>query len=139
MAFVVLLASNVFAWTTNPIRAGQDGGGSWRLTTIPEHAYGSFGKVPFISMIRKDNTPWKRIWPLGDLSNLPVFEEALKNIDGITKALDKIISSEEVISVTYYLFINEVVIYLHPDRWKDKEFHEDIARKFNKLRKGVIK
>lgn len=135
IAFVLLLTSNVFAWTTHPIRAGQDGGGSWRLTTMPEHI---MDKVPSITMIRKANGQWGRMWPLGDISDLPIFEEPLKNVDRITKALDKIMAPEEVVVLTYCMFINVVVIYFHPDRWKDKEFHENIAKEFNKLRKEVI-
>lgn len=138
IALVILLASNVFAWTTHPIRAGQDGSGSWRLTTIPEDVYGTMDKLPFITMLRKANKPWKRLWPLNDLSDLLIFEEPLKNTYDITKALDKIISPEEIIVVTYYTVINEAVIYCHRNRWKNKEFHENIAREFNKLRTAFL-
>jgi len=138
IALVVLLASNVFAWTTHPIRAGKDGGGSWRLTTIPEDVYGTMGKLPYITMLRKANGPWKRLSPLGDLSDLLIFEEPLKNTYAITKALDKIISPEEIIVVTYYTIINEAVIYYHRNRWKNKEFHENIAKEFNKLRTAFL-
>lgn len=139
IALVVLLTSSVFAWTTHPLRAGQDGGGAWRLTTIPEDVYGFMVRLPSITTIRKTNSPWERVWPLGSTADLLVFEEPSKNVDGITEALDKIISSEEVVAIVYYTFINEAVIYLHPDRYKDKEFHENIAKEFNKLRKEVIK
>ena len=138
IALVLLLVGNVFAWTTNPLRAGQDGGGSWRLTTIPEEVYDFMVKVPSITMLRKTNGLWERIWPLGDLAGLPAFEESLKNIDGITKALDEIIAIKEAVGMVYYLYVNEVVIYCHPNKQQDKEFHENIAKKFNKLRKESI-
>jgi len=134
IALVILLTSSVFAWTTHPIRVGQDGGGSWRLTTIPEYMYGTMDKLPFITMLRKVNKPWERLGPLNNLSDLLIFEEPLKNTYAITKVLDKIISPEEIIVVTYYTVIDEVVIYCHRNKWKNKEFHEDIAREFNKLR-----
>ena len=138
MVLVILLASNVSAWTTNPIRAGQDGGGSWRLTTIPEDVYGTMDRLPFITMFRKANRPWERLGPLDNLSDLLIFEEPLKNTYAITEALDKIISPEEIIVVTYYTFINEAVIYYHRNRWKDRKFHENIAKEFNKLRTAFL-
>jgi len=128
----------VFAWTTHPIRAGQDGGRSWRLTTVPEDVYGTMNKLPFITMLRKANKPWERLGPLNDLSDLLIFEEPLKNTYAITKALDKIISPEETIVVIYYTVINEAIMYCHRNRWKNKEFHEDIAREFNKLRTAFL-
>jgi len=134
IALVILLASSVFAWTAHPLRAGKDDGGSWRLTTIPEHVYNFMVKVPSITIIRKAHRSWDRRWPLGSLSDLPIFEEPLKNVAGVTKALDKIVPSGEVVVVVYYMFINEMVIYCHPNRWEDKEFHENIAIEFNKLR-----
>jgi len=138
IAFVVLLASNVFAWTTHPIRAGQDGSGSWRLTTIPEYVYGAMDKLPFITISKKANSPWERTWPLGSLADLLIFEGSLKNVDGIIKALDKITAPEEVMSMVYFTIVNEVVIYLHPGRWRAKEFNENIAKEFNKLRTAFL-
>jgi len=69
----------------------------------------------------------------------PVDEETNKNVKGVTDTLDKIVPAKEVISLCYYSFVNEAVIYYHPNRWEDKEFHENIAREFNKLREGVIR
>jgi len=130
IVLVMLLANSVFAWTAHPIRAGQDGGNSWRLTTISQDLPFGFN-LPFTLATRK-NGKWNMLARLVD-------EETSRNVKGVVDVLDKIVPAEEIISLCYYAFINEVVIYLHPERWKDKEFHEDIARKFNKLRKGVIK
>jgi hypothetical protein len=100
--------------------------------------YGSFDKVPSILISKKANSLWERTHPLGSLSDLLIFEDPLKNVDGITKALNKITAPNEVISMVYYTIVNEAVIYYHPNRWRDRKFHKNIAKEFNKLRTAFL-
>jgi len=95
-------------------------------------SFGFINRLPYILVTRKDGI-WDKLMPKGGIK-LKVYSDAEENAKTLMKVLDEIVPATEIISLCYYSFINEAVIYFHPNRWKDEEFHKNIAEKLNDAR-----
>lgn len=126
------------AFTTHEIRAAKDGGGDWRLTSITQEMSENeiFIRLPHILTFRNEDGIWKETHP--GIPGSELYKELRKQTQRIIKALDLIVPKEEIISICYWGYINEVVIYFHVNRWEDEKFHRDIIKELNKVRRGNI-
>ena len=144
---VFLLYNTAFGSTSikSDIRVSKDGGGDYILISIPQELYDSqqfldferFGMSSYIFMCRK-NSKWDEEFLIASKrpSNAPLLENAKKHLQTFMNLCDKVIPNERILAICYYVDYEELLIYLHPDQWEDKEIYEEVAKKLNNALKG---
>ncbi len=58
-------------------------------------------------------------------------EKARKRIELLKYIVDGTFPDEPMVSMGFFILENDLIIYFEPDKWKDREFHENAAKKIN--------
>jgi len=124
----------------NDVRVSKDGGGDYILTSLPQELHDSqefeylsrIGAVNCVLICREDGRWDKEFLILSRLpSNIPLFENAKKHLQIFMNLCDEVVPNERILAICYYADYEELIIYLHPDQWKDKKIHEEVSNKLN--------
>jgi len=123
------------------LRLMKDGGGDYIIKSMPQELSDSeefntrckTGALSVIFTLREDGK-----WDTEPLIasrfpyNHPLIKRALNRLHLFMYICNKAIPDEKKIAIGYYADYDEVIIYLHPDLWKNKAHYEEVIKKLNK-------
>lgn len=105
------------------------------LTSLPEGEGNSPMAVAII--FARKNLVWekeKEFIFLGawKLHSEDFRKKSLEIVEVLKYVADGTFPNEPIVSMGFFPLINELMIYFEPSKWKDREFHENAAKKINK-------
>jgi len=136
VAFLFSLGS-ANAWTHHKFRAEPSPDGSWRVISMPKEVMDS---DEFHHDYHNRSMIWgcrdKGIWdePIIVVKTMYSVDDVNKftaKYNDFIKTIDQILPDEEIVSLCFWIDYDEFLVYFHPDKWKDKGFHENAARLMN--------
>ena len=122
------------------LRLTKDGAGDYMITSVPQELYDSeefnflsrAGMISAILTCREDGK-WDSQFFI--LSRHPdsslLIRNGIERLQLFMDICDKAIPDEKMIGPCYYADYNELIIYLHPDLWKNKAHYEEVIKKLN--------
>jgi len=122
------------------IRIDKDGADDYILTSVPQEIRDSkqFSNLDRIGMINcvlicRENGKWDKEYMIMSRRHKedPLIVNAIKHLQTFMNLCDETIPNEEIIAICYYADFEELFIYLHPDKWKNKKIHEEVSKKLN--------
>jgi len=151
--FIFLLCGMAFGLglsfiTKSDIKVSKDGADDYILTSLPQEIRDSqefeyLNKIGAINCVFtcRENGKWDKEFMIMSRHhpNSPLLENAKKQLRSFIDLCDKAIPNEKILAICYYADYGELIIYLHPDQWKNKEIYEEVAEKLNNALKGVDK
>jgi len=118
----------------------KDGAGDYIIKSMPQELSDSeefntrcrTGALSVIFTLRDDGK-----WDTDPLiasrysQHHPLIKRAINRLQLFMYICTKAIPNEKKIAIGYYADYDEVIIYLHPDLWKNKAHYEEVIKKLN--------
>ena len=139
--FILLTINKCEAWTGHEFRAELYGDNDWKITSLPvgvkeSEGYKKADKVGYLSYVfavrelGKWDTDLMYMGPIAAGS-----EEGRKwskmKIGAMMAAVDEILPNEKIVVVLFLPDFIEMFVVFGPERWKDENFHTEVAKKLN--------
>ena len=128
------------AWSNHEFRAEPSPDGSWRVLSMPKEImesdeFHADSRTASVIYGCRDNGVWDQpIVILAKMYNSETINEFTERYIYFLKTLDKILPDEKIISICFWVDYDEFLLYFHPDKWQDKDFHVEAAKLINKQR-----
>jgi hypothetical protein len=135
-----LLTGECHAWTDHEFQARLSGEDDWHIQSLPESIArsedydmaGKMGYLSYVYVVREDikwDTDLMYIGPIAMDEEIQNF--AKLHIVPMIKAIDKLLPNEKMVVIMFLADYTEMSVWFEPDRWKNREFHDKIAKKLN--------
>lgn len=138
--FMLLIVKECHAWTEHEFQARLSGGNDWHIQSLPESIArsedydmaGKMGYLSYVYVVREDNkwdTDLMYIGPIAMDKDVQNF--AKLHIAPMVKAIDKLLPNERMVVIMFLADYIEMSVWFEPARWKNREFHDKVAKKLN--------
>lgn len=138
--FILLTINKCEAWTGHEFQARLSSGNAWHIHSLPESVCrseeydmaGKMGYLSYVYMVREDckwDTELMYMGPIAMDKDMQNF--AKLRILVMMKVIDKILPNERMVVIMFSADFVEMAVWFEPARWKNKEFHDKVAKKLN--------
>jgi hypothetical protein len=139
--FILLTINKCEAWTGHEFRAELYGDNDWKITSLPvgvkeSEGYKRADKMGYLSYVFAVRELGKWDADLMYMGPIAAGSEkgrkwAKMKIGTMMKAIDKVLPNEEIVVILFLPDLVEMSVVFATKRWKDENFHIDVAEKLN--------
>lgn len=139
--FILLTMNRCEAWTGHEFQARLSGGNDWKITSLPKaidsseeyDMAGRLGYLSYVYAVREDSKWDADLMFMGPITYAPekVIKQAKIRIVPMMIAMDKILPDEAMIVISFAVDFVEMSVFFGPERWKNENFHVEVAEKLN--------